>query len=259
MRALHIVQGGIKNGDKAWLEEAARNGWISESWVAPKNVAIDDDVVIYIADYGFFATARIHSSPVLRTDWKNRYGAGLEYIKLIEPAISLPVIRRTIPELTWAIYPRSITTPSLEVAGQVRRLIRERRKVGAQHLEETDLGEANLDELLTAALLKAQPRAPIQERTRRDRIRSQAIHLFVLRRANGKCEGCGVDAPFEKDDGTPYLEPHHTERLADDGPDHPAHVIALCPNCHRRAHSSKDRDNFNSRLIKRLAKIQPRR
>ena len=44
-----------------------------------------------------------------------------------------------------------------------------------------------------------------------------------------------------KTDGSPYLEPHHITRLADNGPDHPAKVIALCPNCHRKAHSSQDK------------------
>lgn len=43
-------------------------------------------------------------------------------------------------------------------------------------------------------------------------------------------------APFQRKDGTPYLEPHHIQRLADEGPDHPKWVGAVCPSCHREIH-----------------------
>ena len=54
-------------------------------------------------------------------------------------------------------------------------------------------------------------------------------------------------------DGTPYLEPHHTTRLADEGLDHPATVGAICPTCHRRIHSGADGAAWNERLLKRIA------
>src|SRR5262245_49147562 len=37
MRRLHIVQGGLDNGDKKWLERAARNHWNSRTWIAPSS------------------------------------------------------------------------------------------------------------------------------------------------------------------------------------------------------------------------------
>jgi 5-methylcytosine-specific restriction enzyme A len=70
--------------------------------------------------------------------------------------------------------------------------------------------------------------------------RSGDVRNYVLARAQGKCEGCNAPAPFLRTDGTPYLEPHHLRRISDGGPDHPAHVIALCPNCHRRVHAGAD-------------------
>lgn len=66
--------------------------------------------------------------------------------------------------------------------------------------------------------------------------RSEAVRIYVLRRANGNCEGCEREAPFNNYKGQPYLEPHHIARIADQGPDHPEWVAALCPNCHRRVH-----------------------
>lgn len=78
--------------------------------------------------------------------------------------------------------------------------------------------------------------------------RSQATRRIVLERANGRCEACGQDAPFIGSDGKPYLEPHHVRRLTDGGPDDPAWVIALCPNCHRHAHHGIDREAFTAAL-----------
>lgn len=80
-------------------------------------------------------------------------------------------------------------------------------------------------------------------------IRSQAIRAYALKRSNGNCEGCNSPAPFNGKEG-PFLEIHHLKRLCDGGPDHPENVIALCPNCHRRAHYSKDAENYNNKLIK---------
>lgn len=256
MAALHIVQGGIDNGDKKHLEKAARNNLSVPSWIVPKSVSIGDEVVIYVSGYGFFATAKIKTLSKPRTDWKNRYGAGLKFIKLIDPAISIGAIQRHIPKLTWARYPRSITTPPAEVASQIRKLIAERRKTGTPDLDDEALIHANIDELRKIALLSARPSATQKERKLIYRVRSKAIHLYVLSRANGYCEGCNAVAPFRKADGRPYIEPHHTTRLADDGPDHPAKVIGLCPNCHRRAHSSQDAKVFNRSLERKLARLE---
>src|SRR5690606_2701978 len=112
-----IVQGGVKNGDKAWLERAAMLGRRSgPNWVVPRQARIGDEVVIYIRGFGFFATAKIAASPRSRPDWPNRYGAALTDVRLIEPSVPLETIRRRLPALTWAKYPRSITTPSLVLA-----------------------------------------------------------------------------------------------------------------------------------------------
>jgi hypothetical protein len=67
--------------------------------------------------------------------------------------------------------------------------------------------------------------------------RSPYVVAEVLARAQGHCERCGKPAPFlRRTDGSPYLEVHHCRRLADGGPDLPSNALALCPNCHRRAH-----------------------
>lgn len=45
-------------------------------------------------------------------------------------------------------------------------------------------------------------------------------------------------------------------RLADDGPDLPSNVAALCPNCHRRAHYASDRLEFGRVLREHIALLE---
>jgi 5-methylcytosine-specific restriction protein A len=82
--------------------------------------------------------------------------------------------------------------------------------------------------------------------------RSEKVKAYVLARAKGVCEACDKPAPFVKRDGTLYLEPHHITRLADDGPDHPSSVGAICPTCHREIHSGIDGDALNKKLQLRV-------
>ena len=88
------------------------------------------------------------------------------------------------------------------------------------------------------------------------RERSDKVKNYVLARADGVCEGCELPAPFKKKDGTLYLEPHHTTRIADDGPDHPMYVAAVCPNCHRRIHSGEDGEQFNKSIKDKLVGLE---
>jgi len=107
--------------------------------------------------------------------------------------------------------------------------------------EEDSETETLLDDSLETLRQKALAESA-EASTRR---RSKAIRVYVLKRASGVCEGCGSPAPFKKASGQPYLEPHHTRRLADGGPDHPRWVVAVCPNCHRRAHHAADAAKYN--------------
>ncbi len=67
--------------------------------------------------------------------------------------------------------------------------------------------------------------------------RNPYVVQIVLRRAKGICELCQQPAPFHrKSDGTPYLEVHHKEQLANGGDDTIENAIAVCPNCHRKEH-----------------------
>ncbi|KXZ71096.1 HNH endonuclease [Acinetobacter venetianus] len=70
--------------------------------------------------------------------------------------------------------------------------------------------------------------------------RNPDVVAEVLLRAKGICESCNLVAPFIREkDGMPYLEVHHKIRLADGGEDTVENAVAICPNCHRKAHYGK--------------------
>lgn len=71
-------------------------------------------------------------------------------------------------------------------------------------------------------------------------VRNTDVIVEVLNRAAGYCEACKEAAPFiSASTGCPYLEVHHVIRLADEGEDTIDNALALCPNCHRKAHYGK--------------------
>lgn len=127
----------------------------------------------------------------------------------------------------------------------------------AAEVPPSKLWRMGMGELRDQALTSSSKKVTSKERRSVVRLRSEAIKVYVRRRAGGTCEGCGEPAPFEDKQGRPYLEPHHVTRVADGGPDHPGHVIALCPNCHRRVHSGKDGAEYNDRLKERLLELEP--
>lgn len=79
------------------------------------------------------------------------------------------------------------------------------------------------------------------------------VVAYVRQHANGRCQSCGKVAPFKKDDGNPYLEVHHLQRLAENGSDTPDNTIAVCPNCHRQLHYGCDRAELAAAIKTRLA------
>lgn len=93
--------------------------------------------------------------------------------------------------------------------------------------------------------------APVPPTTREATVllrdRSAAVRGAVLIRAGGLCELCN-EPGFVTPAGSVYLETHHVVPLADNGPDHPSNVVAICPKEHRRAHYAADRDEIAIRL-----------
>lgn len=83
--------------------------------------------------------------------------------------------------------------------------------------------------------------------------RSESIKQYAKTRADGNCEYCGEQAPFETPEDEPYLEVHHVDELGEGGEDSPDKVVALCPSCHKEIHHGEQGDEINDELRQKLA------
>lgn len=86
-------------------------------------------------------------------------------------------------------------------------------------------------------------------------VRDPNVIAWVLYVAAGKCEVCGCTAPFQRDDGEPYLEVHHVRPLGEGGPDTTDNAVACCPNCHRCLHHAAERDSIRTRVIGAIGRL----
>lgn len=78
---------------------------------------------------------------------------------------------------------------------------------------------------------------------------------WVLAAAAGHCKNCGLPAPFERADGSPYLQVHHIKWLAKRGSDRVTNAVALCPNCHRRFHYGDDATELAAEIVLRVGRL----
>ena len=82
-------------------------------------------------------------------------------------------------------------------------------------------------------------------------VRSAAARRAVLLRSQGRCENpsCTGEARDLTDTGDPLLEIDHIHDLARGGPDNPAQMAALCPNCHAIKTRGRTREQLRQTLF----------
>ncbi|WP_265533597.1 HNH endonuclease [Pseudomonas saponiphila] len=92
------------------------------------------------------------------------------------------------------------------------------------------------------ALARRQGRTSVGKRSAKvtQHQRSAWVAEHAKRRSKGRCDLCQEAAPFNKKDGSPFLETHHIVWLVKGGADTVENTAALCPNCHRRMHVLDD-------------------
>jgi 5-methylcytosine-specific restriction enzyme A len=115
------------------------------------------------------------------------------------------------------------------------------------------LREVPLQPYRVAPVGEAQPEAFLTEVQRYARMGTVRGNVLAL--AGGRCEACDKPAPFNGADDQPFLEVHHVRPLAQQGSDTVANAVALCPNCHRAAHHSKDALALIERLYQQLGRL----
>jgi 5-methylcytosine-specific restriction enzyme A len=83
--------------------------------------------------------------------------------------------------------------------------------------------------------------------------RDNAVRAAVLDRALGACEraSCGEKRPYRG-----FLDVHHI--LGAEKSDRLWTCVALCPNCHREAHTSPDANKMNDALLAFAQQFSPR-
>lgn len=88
-------------------------------------------------------------------------------------------------------------------------------------------------------------------------LRSRRAREAALLRSHGRCENprCSGQPQDVTDRGQPILEVDHVQELAAGGRDHPAQMVALCPNCH----AIKTRGSTRESLRAELAAVAERR
>ena len=85
--------------------------------------------------------------------------------------------------------------------------------------------------------------------------RSSEVKTWVLKNSKGICEYCESVGPFETSSGEIFLEVHHVRALADGGSDKIENAVAICPNCHRGFHHSRDKDKMVESLFSRVSRL----
>lgn len=82
--------------------------------------------------------------------------------------------------------------------------------------------------------------------------RDPAVRRAVIKRCKGTCERPACEATR---DYPGFLDVHHI--LGAEKSDRPWTCVALCPNCHREAHASPDRDHLNLQLLEFARRFSP--
>lgn len=148
----------------------------------------------------------------------------------------------------------------LDRDGNIRKTIRFNLVPLAQTTNIDEISIEHIDgwslEVLRAAAMKAVSTPEINAWQKSEQIRRQRsdrIKEYVLKRANGICELTGNVAPFKKENGEPYLEVHHINRLSDGGIDHPVNCAAITPNAHREIHYGIDGKVLDKNLANIIA------
>ena len=183
----------------------------------------------YLSGYvfRFYIFRAIHEfRPKLQ--WE-RNARNVEYIDVTD--LSLP---KSVRERIGIAQGKRIMTNKklLEEAASEEELVRHARRMDDE-------------ELRRAAKKNEKKKVTKRETTVKQMARDPYIVEFTKRKANGRCQLCGKQAPFSDKEGYPYLESHHIVWLSKGGADTIDNSVALCPNCHRKMHVVNEKKDIS--------------
>jgi 5-methylcytosine-specific restriction endonuclease McrA len=240
------------------------------SWSASQHTRKGDLALVYVKGLGIAFEWKLISDAEQDDQWGNV--CKVRRVRQFDPPIDIGTLRAHIPRKVWAaphtnfrgfkqlripnaavriiegLHGAGSTATARTPGSGVRRVqsaaaIRRSRPhleaLNEKFAEEVSASRNSDPAARLARLSKAPPKARrITVETVAFR-RNADVVAEVLGRAEGYCEQCRQPAPFKRPDGTPYLEVHHLITLAAGGDDTVENAVALCPNCHRKAHFGK--------------------
>lgn len=175
---------------------------------------------------------------------------------------------RDVESEVWDLPPDRLASEARQVRLRIAEFIaaggspEDARGIGVTQptTDRQKLAESVAAILARPKLLTTRPKGQEQPATQMMQViqyaRDPRVVAYVLNRAQGVCEACDSPAPFNRADGTPYLEAHHILPLAEGGPDTVENCAALCPNCHRAMHFAENKTEWLSKLSENKARLQ---
>ncbi len=166
---------------------------------------------------------------------------GAQWINGYQPRVNVgtAVATRILSSLRRNGVPAATDVEPDDDKDRLREKVRKIRKVGSSRVP--------------AGQAKPEKSSRSQSTYKRD----PKVIAWVLDEAKGVCELCTSPAPFLDADGYPYLEVHHVKHLANGGSDKTTNAVALCPNCHRWCHASKEKGTAMGKLLGKVSRLVP--
>ena len=109
-----------------------------------------------------------------------------------------------------------------------------------EETQEKIVKKLSYDELKQKVAKQGVAKTSYRKTTTKQYSRDAKLARLTRLSANGVCELCEQQAPFNDKNGEPYLESHHIDWLERGGTDTPDNTAALCPNCHKKMHIVED-------------------
>jgi 5-methylcytosine-specific restriction endonuclease McrA len=271
---LHVLVG--ENDVKSGFEETAKAGGQGR-WIVPKS-AQPADPVFFVFNWDLLsASGRVASQPrPVAFGRQTAFQATVGELQLFNRPIPLSELEGLIPEWKWLSYPRTRTTPPIDVARKLDRIVANHlarsglRNIGGKPDDETKAGNRNgsgskragstnqkdvklsgaqLDAIIRdqtgAIALGEEGRKYLRTHVETERKSANRKYILELRAQRGPllCDACGTDMAHRYGpEHREVLELHHVVPLAR-GVQRPRGTDAfalLCPSCHRVVHYRRE-------------------
>jgi hypothetical protein len=271
---LHVLVG--ENSFKPMFDDCVRRGR-SISWIVPKAARRGDSALLLFHHDEFVGTGVVDDEPVSDSDGnQSAYRALVRDLRAFKKPLLVEDVAKRIPEWKWpASYSRGRTTPAVEIARKLNRIVgehatrvglelspatagamakhsttkRDQKKLVGSEPKDMKLSAAQLDAVIHeqtgGARLGPEGRKFLRAHVVTERKASNRKYILELRSQQGTlaCETCGVDlAQRYGPEFRATVELHHRIPLRK-GLQTPKGTDAfslLCPSCHRVVHYKRE-------------------